>query len=335
MQPAETLWPGSTWPKASLAADVQGRRLSLLASRLVASPAPAHVGDTHALVAIHRGELVLEAYDDEGSAECSYPSWSIAKSVLYAAVGIAVRNGLLDPAEPVDVPAWQQRGDPRRAITLEQLLRMQSGLAFDEESTDLAKSSTMDMLFGAGKSDVAHYAAGFESVAAPGTQWSYSSGTSNIISSLLGQALGGGATAMREFLTRELFDPLGMSSVKLRFDDAGTWIASSFLFATARDFARFGLFCLRDGVWRGDKILPDGWMDAARTPTPGSQEQYGAHFWLSLDGSATFAATGFRGQYLAMLPERDLVLVRLGSTLPEQKRGTLLSLRELAECFPR
>ena len=278
--------------------------------------------------------LVAERYDAEHGPDSTLPSWSMAKSVLHALFGILVREGLLDPAVRAPVPAWQGESDPRREITLEQLLRMRSGLRFDEEYTDPDTSSTIQMLFGSGKDDVAGFAAAFPLDHPPERVWSYSSGTSNILAAIAGRAIGGGEAGMRAFLERELLGRIGMRSAKPRFDAAGTWIASSFLFATARDFARFGLLCLRDGVWEGQRILPGGWMDHARRPTPGSQGEYGAHYWLARDGSGAFSANGFRGQYTVMLPERDLVLVRLGTSMPEQKRGTLLWLAEVARCFP-
>ena len=154
------------------------------------------------------------------------------------------------------------------------------------------------------------------------------------MSAIVGRTVGGGEAGMRAFMGRELLDRLGMKSAEPRFDAAGTWIGSSFLFATARDFARFGLFCLRDGVWEGERVLPEGWMDAARTPTEGSGGEYGSHFWLATDGSGNFSASGFRGQYTLMCPRRDLVVVRLGTSMPEQKRGTYLWLKELLERFP-
>jgi len=147
--------------------------------------------------------------------------------------------------------------------------------------------------------------------------------------------VGGGEAGMRAFLRRELFDRIGMRSAQPRFDAAGTWIASSYLDATARDFARLGLLYLRDGAWSGERVLPEGWVDYARSPTPASSGAYGAHFWLAQDGSATFSANGFLGQYTVIAPERDAVVVRLGNTPHERKRELLLALRELLLCLPR
>ena len=102
----------------------------------------------------------------------------------------------------------------------------------------------------------------------------------------------------------------------------------------ARDFARFGLLYLRDGLWEGERVLPEGWVDHARTPTPPSNGEYGAHWWLALDGSGIFHASGYRGQYIAVDPGRDLVLVRLGNSTPEQRGHVLRSLAEIVRSFP-
>ena len=190
------------------------------------------------------------------------------------------------------------------------------------------------MLYGSGKDDVAAYAASQRLVHEPGRFWSYSSGTSNVVAGIAGRAIGGGADDTLRYLQRELFDPLGMRTAKPRFDAAGTFIGSSFVFATARDFARFGLLYLRDGIWEGERLLPAGWVDHARTPTPASRGEYGAHWWLARDGSGRFAANGYRGQYIAVDPARDLVLVRLGGSTPTQRGSVLRNLADVVEAFP-
>jgi hypothetical protein len=115
-------------------------------------------------------------------------------------------------------------------------------------------------------------------------------------------------------MRREFFDRLGMRSATARFDPAGNFLASSYVYATARDFARFGLLYLRDGRWAEERILPAGWVDHGRALTIPSSDQYGAHWWLARDGSGIFHASGYRGQYIVIAPTRDLVVVRLGNT---------------------
>jgi CubicO group peptidase (beta-lactamase class C family) len=235
---------------------------------------------------------------------------------------------------PAPVLEWQGAGDPRSAVTLEQLLRMVDGLDFLEDYVEGDTSNVIDMLFGGGKEDVAAYAASQPLAHPPGSFWSYSSGTSNIVARIAGSTVGGGEHEALGYLQRELFDRLGMTSAKPRFDTAGTFIGSSFVFATARDFARFGLLYLRDGIWEGERVLPPGWVDHARTPTPASKGEYGAHWWLALDGSGRFSANGYRGQYILCDPARDLVVVRLGGSTPEQRGHVARNLLEIVESFP-
>lgn len=333
-QPAAIPWPTGVWPEAEPGADVDRERLARAFGAVFREPAVEAMGDTHALLVVHRGAIVAEGYDAENHAESTLVSWSMAKSITHAWVGLLQRDGKLDVTAPAPVPEWREAGDPRGAVTLEQLLRMVDGLEFLEDYVEGDTSNVIDMLFGRGKDDVAAYAASQPLAHPPGNFWSYSSGTSNIVARIACSAVGGGEHGALAYLQRELFDRLGMTSAKPRFDTAGTFIGSSFVFATARDFARFGLLYLRDGIWEGERVLPPGWVDHARTPTPASQGEYGAHWWLALDGSGRFSANGYRGQYILCDPARDLVVVRLGGSTPEQRVNVVENLREIVESFP-
>ena len=331
-QPPHTPWPTQTWPVFEDAARCQqvGEQLETWFS----DEAREQIGQTFALLVVQGGRLVAERYDDEHDASSTLPSWSMAKSFLHALVGTLVRDGLLDIHAPAAVPRWQGDDDPRRAITLENLLRMSSGLEFNE-AYELGKpSDAIGMLFGKGQDDVARYAEEKPLQAPPGTWWNYSSGTSNIVSAIVHRTLGVWGDDHRAQLFERLFDPIGMRSCEPKYDAAGTWIGSSFNFATARDFARFGLLYLRDGVWDGKRILPEGWADHARSITPNSDGWYGGHFWHSKDGSHRFTCNGFRSQYIIMDPERDLVVVRSGDTDDPQKPALLRSLAEIVEAWP-
>lgn len=210
---------------------------------------------------------------------------------------------------------------------------MKDGLDFTEEYVPDVGSDVIPMLFQEGKDDVAAFAEDRGLAHPPGTHWNYSSGTSNILSAIVGRAIGGGEQAVVAYMRRELLDPLGMRSADPRFDAAGTFIGSSYLFATARDFARFGLLYLRDGVWDGKRVLPAGWVDHARTTTEGSEGEYGAHWWLRLVGEDSFHCSGFQGQYIVCVPSRDLIVVRLGVSQPEQRDTFAAWLREFVEQF--
>ncbi|MCZ6783488.1 MAG: serine hydrolase [Proteobacteria bacterium] len=333
-QPADTPWPTRDWPRSEPDADVDREVVARAFERLVEKPDPDVTGETHALLAVHRGRLVAEAYGPERDRDTTLLSWSVAKSFTHALIGILVRDGKLDVHAAAPVPSWQGVDDPRSAITSEDLLRMVDGLDFVEDYVDADVSSVIDMLFGKGKGDVAGYAEQSPRAHPPGRYWNYSSGTANIVAAIAGRCVGGGAEQMRAFMDRELFDRIGMGSATARFDDAGHFIGSSFVFATARDFARFGLLYLRDGLWEGERLLPAGWVDHARTLTPASFDQYGAHWWLARDGSGIFHASGYRGQYIVVVPERDLVVVRLGLTDEAKRVAVVHTLAELVRAFP-
>jgi CubicO group peptidase (beta-lactamase class C family) len=261
----------------------------------------------------------------------------MAKSITHALAGLLVADERLDISAPADVPEWRAAGDPRAAITLDQLLRMSSGLDFVEAYSPDAPSDVIEMLFGKGAADVAGFAAASPLAHPPGSFFSYSSGTTNIISRCLARALGTQGAGFETFMRERLFAPIGMTSALPRFDEVGTFIGSSFCFATARDFARFGLLYLRDGVWEGRRLLPPGWVDYARTPTFQQPDfadgPYGAHWWLDLAGPGSFSANGYEGQYIVICPDRDLILVRNGVTAEANQPLVKAWLAEVAAAF--
>jgi CubicO group peptidase (beta-lactamase class C family) len=249
----------------------------------------------------------------------------MTKSVINALTGLLVKAGKLALQDPAPVPEWQAPEDPRRNITLDHLLRMTSGLSFDENYSNPLKDVTFMLL---AASDMAAYAASKPLVAEPGSAWHYSSGTTNIIARILRGAVGGSEPDYLSFPRRLLFDRIGMRSAIIEPDTSGTFVGSSFMYATARDWARFGLLYLQDGMWKDDRILPVGWVEYSRRRTPASPRgAYGAHFWLTVhpgflggDGNASglpadaFHAIGHEGQFVTISPSRNLVLVRLGLT---------------------
>ena len=336
-QSADTPWPTGAWPTGPLPDRVDGDRLTAALDHAFSDPAPADLGETHAVVIIQAGRLVTERYGPGRGPDDTCRSWSMAKSITQALVGILVGDGRLDILATADVPEWREAGDPRGAIKLDHLLRMSSGLAFVEAYSPDQPSDVIEMLFGRGAADTAAFAAAFPLAHEPGAFFSYSSGTTNIVSRCLARALGGTGAAFEAFMRERLFAPLGMTSASPRFDEAGTFIGSSFCFATARDFARFGLLYLRDGVWEDRRLLPPAWVDYARTPTfqqAGCTENpYGAHWWLGMAGPGTFSANGYEGQHILICPDRDLVVVRNGAT-PEANQPLVQTwLAEVAALF--
>ena len=265
----------------------------------------------------------------------------MAKSMLHAVVGLLVKDGRLDLDAPADVPEWSAPGDPRHAITVRHLLAMRDGLDFAEDYVDDRTSDVIAMLFGDGQADMAHFAADRPLAAAPDTRFNYSSGTTNIISAVVARLLGPGAP-YEAFLHERLFGPLGMASARPEFDAAGTWVASSYVRATARDFARFGLLYLRDGVWDGTRLLPEGWVDYGRTIESVDPEDgpYGAHWWgvrrrhpghlprLGLRGPVDHHLPGARPDRGAPREDRHRARPRPGGLAGRRGAGLLLELVE-------
>jgi CubicO group peptidase (beta-lactamase class C family) len=327
-QPVGVPWPTDEWPTGPVAADVEAMVDEMFGDT-------DRYGDTYAVVVIEGGRLVHERY---GGALPSFEheptpvtidtpllSWSMAKSVLHGAVGVLVGRGELDLDAPAPVALWSSPDDPRHAITLEHLLDMRDGLDFAEDYVDAGVSDVIEMLFGSGKDDVAAFAADRGLAHAPGEFFNYSSGTSNIVAAIVGDVVGRGE-ATTGFLRDVLFDPIGMRSAEARLDAAGTFIGSSFLYATGRDYARFGLLALRGGEWDGERVLPEGWIDHGRRPRSVDPEDgalYGAHWWVAGDEYGRFSANGYEGQLIDISPARDRVAVRLGRS-PEEHKPALL-----------
>src|SRR5262245_5103496 len=203
---------------------------------------------------------------------------------------------------------------------------MTSGLDNADGGQD-ADAFVSRLLFGPGSRDVFAYASNVAAVHAPDTHWAYSTGTSVIVAGIVGRTVGGGPDGMLAFMRRELFEPIGVRSAVPEFDAAGTFLGGAWVWATARDWARLGLLYLRDGVWDGRRVLPEGWVDYSRTPAPAANNGvYGAHLWLNLEPKAdqfsplpggprsAFCMLGNGGQMVVAVPTRDLVVVRLGET---------------------
>jgi CubicO group peptidase (beta-lactamase class C family) len=341
-QPDGVSWPTTEWPEGDVPSGVD---LEPLLERAFDESGP--LATSYAVVVVHRGRLVAERYGgalehfdrppDPVTVETPLLSWSMAKSMLHAVVGLLVGDGRLDLDQPAAVPEWSSPDDPRHPITLRQLLAMRDGLAFVEDYVDDRISDVIHMLFGEGQGDMAHFAADRPLAAPPGTRFNYSSGTSNIISAVVARLVGPGQPYAR-YLHERLFSPIGMRSADPELDEAGTWVGSSYLRTTARDFARFGLLYLRDGVWEGERILPRGWVDYARTmvsddPVDGP---YGAHWWgVAGDTLGTFRASGYEGQSITLCPPLDLMVVRLGKTAAAHYPDLVAWRADVVQAFAR
>lgn len=300
--------------------------------------------NTRAVVVFHDGQLVAEGYADGFDAQSLLGGFSMTKSVTNALVGILVKEGRLEVAAPAPIQAWHKAGDSRNDITLNHLLQMSSGLQFSEEYFN-PFADAVKMLFA--REDVAAYARAKPLAHAPGTVWSYSSGTTNILQGIIRDTLGDDETYWR-FPRKALFAPLGMESAFMEMDTVGTYVGSSFMWATARDWARFGLLYLNDGVWEGERILPEGWVAYSTTPAPAApQGNYGAQWWLNAGTTGdpedrplkslptdVYFASGFEGQKVYVAPSHKAVIVRLGCTQGQGWSNEELA-RRVLEALPR
>ena len=280
---------------------------------------------THAVVVMQRERIVAERYADGIGVDTPLAGWSATKSATNALLGVLVRQGRLDMNAPAPIAEWADPSDPRHAITPDQLLRMTSGLDAGQTLHDVsAFDPAARMLFV--ESDMAAFAASRPLAHAPGTRWNYADPNTLLLSRIVRDLAGGSPASTRAFMQRELFDKLGMQHATLEFDAAGTPIGSSHLWASARDWARLGLLYLNDGVAGGERLLPEGWVAYSAAQTPGAEYiGYGAGFWTNRGsgyGAAyrtaagmpadAFMARGTYGQYVVIVPSRQLVIVRLG-----------------------
>ncbi|MFK8026180.1 MAG: serine hydrolase domain-containing protein [Ilumatobacter sp.] len=312
---------------------------------------PADRGESHALVASRSGEIIAERYGVKAANgfepevavddDTTLISWSMAKSMPHAAVGVLVADGVLSLDAPAPVPEWAD--DARAAITLLDLLEMRSGLRFVEDYVDGEVSHCIEMLFGGTDPSHGHYAASQPLDHEPGSVFNYSSGTTNIICRIIGDVVTrstGGVPAERSaavgaFLSDRLFEPAGMSAAIPKFDDAGDFVGSSFVYATARDFVKFGEFYLRDGVSEaGTRVLPEGWMEHARQQSgydDGAGLGYGRHWWLWPAFPGSLACHGYDGQFIVVIPDDDLVIAHLGKTSAAYNQPLQMWLARVAE----
>lgn len=268
-------------------------------------------GNPFAFVVLHDGGIVAERYAEGISPTTRLLSWSMAKSFVNALVGIMVGDSLVDINAPLDIPEWQ--GDGRKNITLNDLMQMQSGLEWNE---DYGSRSDVNIMLHC-EEDMGLYALSKPLEYEPGTHWYYSSGTTNIVM----RYLRGKFSSDKDFLTymhKKLFQPLGIRNAVFEQDMSGTPLGSSYLYATARDFASFGQMYLEDGCVEGKRILPEGWVDYTRTPASDSNGRYGSFFWLNGSKNLSdapedmFYCDGHDGQDIFIIPSKQLVIVVLG-----------------------
>jgi CubicO group peptidase (beta-lactamase class C family) len=275
---------------------------------------------TKAIVVVHDGKVIAERYAAGVGIDTQLVGFSMTKSVVNALLGILTLRGHISPSLPAPVPEWRGATDPRREIEVEHLMRMTTGLALDETNSGFDPSSQMYLY-----SDMAGFAVNAPMIAPPGTRWQYSSATTQVLARIIRDITGGPEQSLA-FAWRELFNPLGMRHVTLQFDGSGTWRGSANMLASARDWARFGLLYLNDGVVGGKRLLHEDWVAFSAAAT--LDTDYGAGFYTNRSehkdarGRArsgiprdAFFAFGYLGQRIVILPSQHMVIVRLGHSV--------------------
>jgi CubicO group peptidase (beta-lactamase class C family) len=284
-----------------------------------AEPAEPPFRRTKAVVVVQDGKVIAERYAVGIGVDTQLRGFSMTKSVVNALIGILTQQGLVTPSFPAPIAEW--RGDSRREIEVEHLMRMTTGLALDETNSGFDQSSQMLYLH----NDMAGFAVTAPLIAPPGTRWAYSSASTQILARIIRDAAGGPEQSLK-LAWRELFNPLGMRNVTLEFDGTGTLEGASAMLASARDWARFGLLYLQDGVVGGRRLLHEDWVDLSAAAT--LDTEYGAGFWTNRSEHENakgrvatgiprdaFFASGDLGQRIVILPTQRMVIVRLGDSV--------------------
>ncbi len=273
---------------------------------------------TAGVVLIHNGAIIAESYGPGFGIHSGYRTWSTAKSISASLIGIAVKQGLLDLEQPAPIPEWQAPGDPRASITGNHLMWMSSGLWGQGNNTNAVYFGGQDVISGATTTHLE---------TAPNTRWKYANNDTLLLMRALRHVLDNDFDYLR-YPYDVLLHKIGMFHTRMETDHLGNFIGSSQVYTTARDLGRLGLLYLNDGVWEGQRILPEGWTQFVATPAPTRPPKdnvrgYGAQFWLygTFDGipAGTYTTAGNKGQLSTIVPEHNLVIVRTG--VDPQGRG--------------
>ncbi|MEL6686191.1 MAG: serine hydrolase [Pseudomonadota bacterium] len=333
----QTDWPTETWIRASVP-EQQEAALAEILDPVFATEVGEGLGETRAVLIIQDGQLVYERYRDGITPDTRHVSWSVAKSLTTTLVGRAVQTGLIASIDD-PMPAAFEVGDPRRNISWRHWVQLLDGLDYAEYGvTELMDNDAALMMFGPGRFDQLAYAReNFPLAHKTGKRWNYSTVTFHLVARALQSLLPGTCVdpeadpatclanpqVMKHWVDEALFNPLGIDGV-IEFDSAGTFLGGSSTYMRAEDYARFGLFLLRDGIWEEERLLPEDWVDFNRTaPADSDMNGYGAGFWLAPENNDNpriqyspphdaFHAGGREGQLVWIVPSRNLVITRVG-----------------------
>lgn len=267
---------------------------------------------TRSVIVVYKDQIIGEKYAEGFDHHTPILGWSMTKSITATIYGILQKKGMVNIEDKTGIEAWQN--DSRSEITYNDLLHMNSGLEWDEDYADI--SDVTSMLYES--EEMGKVQLEKPQIGKINESWNYSSGTSNLLAGFLLQKVFKDRQAYLDFWYAELIDKIGMHSALIETDFVGNFVGSSYAWATTRDWAKFGLLYLHDGNWNGEQIFDPAWSEYVATPTNGSNGRYGAHFWLNAGGhfpdvpKDMYSANGFQGQTVAIIPSKDLVIVRMG-----------------------
>jgi CubicO group peptidase (beta-lactamase class C family) len=318
-------WPLGNRVPDSISKDIDMSELKSVVEQSFKNTNPEVPAKTRGVVVIYEGQLITEQYADEFNEKSAQLGWSMTKSITNSLYGIMVHKGMMDIDTPAPIEEWTSDTDPRHEITTDDLLRMSSGLHWEEVYSNVSTATNMLYKY----SNMGGFAASQDLEYEINSKWYYSSGTTNILSRIIREKLGD--KEYYKFAQQELFSKLGVTTAIIEPDANGTHVGSSYMWASARDWARLGLLYLNNGNWYGAQILPENWVSYTTTPTEHTDKgQYGAQWWLNsgepgneqnrlLPNVSTdmYMMDGYEGQRVFVVPSKKLVVVRLG----QNKRG--------------
>lgn len=329
---AETLdWPmGDRNPDNGNQDGVDQEKLDAALDMAFDESAHEHPQRTRAMVVLHNGRIVGERYAPGFSQTSKLVNWSMGKSITSALIGILINEGNFSLDDRAPIEEWSDPEDPRHEITIAHLLRMSSGLKFNKYETyeDFFSNDNNHNFVHFGAVNVFNYVTAPPQEFPPNTVWRYRNCDVLSLGKIIKQTVQARGEEYLTFPQRVLFDRIGIRNIVLEPDPWGNFISTGYDHGTARDWARLGQLHLQDGVWNGDRILPEGWVDFVRTPAPAAPEDhYGGFFWLNAGNrfpaipNDAYWADGARGQFTMIIPSRNAVIVRLGHSLDAPSFG--------------